>query len=165
MTPLFLRATEFVLEVEGGYVNDPRDPGGETAFGLSKRSYPNLNMRTITKEDAIAIYHRDFWLAYRCQEMPPAVGFIFYDACINQGPMAATLDLQKAAHVAQDGVIGPQTLGAVRAADPRELLARVIAARGVRYAFTRNLSTFAEGWYLRLARASLFAFHLLPGEQ
>ena len=88
------------------------------------------------------------------------MAFVVFDGGVHQGTTAATLDLQKAARVAQDGVIGPQTLEAVRAADPPELLVRVIAARSVRYAFTRNLSTFAEGWYLRLARATFFAFHL-----
>ena len=157
---LFDRCVEEVLRYEGGYVNDARDPGGETNMGISKRSYPGLSIKDLTRDEVIAIYRRDFWAPLRCPDLPPAVAFVVFDGGVNQGTTAAALDLQKAARVAQDGVIGPQTLEAVRAADPPELLVRVIAARSVRYAFTRNLSTFAEGWYLRLARASFFAFHL-----
>uniref|UniRef100_UPI0039E582BF glycosyl hydrolase 108 family protein n=1 Tax=Klebsiella pneumoniae TaxID=573 RepID=UPI0039E582BF len=50
-----------VLGHEGGYVNDPRDPGGETQFGISKRAYPNVDIKGLTRETAISIYKRDFW--------------------------------------------------------------------------------------------------------
>ena len=48
-----------VLEHEGGYVNDPKDLGGETNFGITKRWYPDLDIKNLTKEDAIEIYKKD----------------------------------------------------------------------------------------------------------
>lgn len=58
----FAQAIEYVLGNEGGYSNDPHDPGGETNFGISKRSYPHLDIKTLTREDAITIYERDYWI-------------------------------------------------------------------------------------------------------
>lgn len=49
------------IDHEGGCVNHPEDPGGETKFGITKRSYPHLNIRDLTLDDARAIYRRDFW--------------------------------------------------------------------------------------------------------
>jgi lysozyme family protein len=60
----FLTAVERVLADEGGYVCNPSDPGGETNFGITKRSYPDLDIKGLTREDAIAIYWRDWWTKY-----------------------------------------------------------------------------------------------------
>ena len=59
---LFDKAMNFVGLMEGGYVNDPIDKGGETKYGISKRSYPNLDIKNLTKEQAREIYYKDFWL-------------------------------------------------------------------------------------------------------
>ena len=56
-----MNAVEFTLKNEGGYINHPKDPGGETNFGISKRSYPYLDIKNIKKEDAINIYFKDYW--------------------------------------------------------------------------------------------------------
>jgi lysozyme family protein len=160
MTPFFTRCVAELLEYEGGLVEHPKDPGGLTHFGISQRSYPTLDIRALTREDAITLYRRDFWTPLRCDDLPPAVAFLVFDGGVNQGTTAAALDLQKACRVKQDGLIGPATIGAALALAPETLITRVIGARGVRYAFTRNLSSFGEGWYLRLARAALFAFRL-----
>ncbi len=61
----FEKAFEYVIQNEGDYVLDKNDPGGETKFGISKRSYPTLNIRDLTLEDAKEIYYRDFWMKGR----------------------------------------------------------------------------------------------------
>lgn len=58
---LFLKAVEHTLEFEGGYVNDPADPGGETKYGISKRAFPYLDIKNLTKARAIEIYEEKYW--------------------------------------------------------------------------------------------------------
>lgn len=161
-TPLseaFLKSVGFVLakEIEGGYVNDPRDPGGETNFGISKRSYPGVNIATLTREDAVAIYHRDYWQASQCDKLPALIAVAVFDAAVNQGVGAALRLLQKAAGVAVDGQIGPQTLKAVHGADRENLLVEYLGWRLHRYANTNNAITYMRGWSNRILRLQAFA--------
>ena len=128
MDERFLQAVEVVLAHEGGYVNDPRDPGGETKYGISKRSYPELDIARLTCEDAIAIYYRDWWQRYgygRLQD--EAVATKIFDMAVNMGPVTAHRLLQEALvflgyDIAVDGIIGPQTIAAANKADPMRLL-------------------------------------------
>ena len=69
MDERFRKAIEVILKYEGGYVNDPNDLGSETNFGISKRSYPNVDIKNLTKEQAIEIYHRDWWVRYEYDKM------------------------------------------------------------------------------------------------
>lgn len=140
-----------VIGHEGGYVNHPRDPGGETKFGITKRTYPDLDIRNLTLDDAKAIYRRDFWNKLRLDEMPAEIGFDLFDAAINHGRGNAIRFLQRAAGVAADGVVGPVTLAAINDADPQALLARF---NGHRLEFFSDLSrwdTFGKGWARRVA--------------
>ncbi len=82
----FTAAVEKTLEHEGGYVCDPHDPGGETNFGISKRAYPHLDIRHLTKDQAIAIYHRDYWLPSGCDSIAdPDVAGLVFDLAVNCG--------------------------------------------------------------------------------
>ena len=65
----FEKAVEFVLRMEGGYVNDPKDPGGETNFGIAKKSYPGVDIKNLTEEQAEEIYKRDYWEKYNIGEL------------------------------------------------------------------------------------------------
>ena len=155
----FLKAVNFVLakEIEGGYVNDPRDPGGETNFGISKRSYPGVNIKELTRDEAVAIYHRDYWQPVKADSMPPLIAICAFDAAVNQGVRAATTLLQKAAGVAADGQIGPITLKAVNDADPTNLMTEYLGWRLHRYANTANAITYMRGWSNRILRLQRFA--------
>lgn len=148
----FDQAIKSLLREEGGYVNDPRDPGGETHWGISKRSYPELDLRNLTEQDAVAIYRRDFWPVIQGDALPPALAIAALDAAVNQGPVPAILDLQQALGVAADGILGPQTLAAASRADLIDTLTRVFARRALRYALSRNLSVFGLGWFTRCFR-------------
>ena len=66
----FDEAFEILIGHEGGYVNDKRDPGGETKYGIAKRSYPNVDVRNLTRAQAVDIYRRDFWQRVRGDELP-----------------------------------------------------------------------------------------------
>lgn len=140
-----------VLSHEGGYVNDPRDPGGETKFGIAKRSYPSVDIKGLTRDAAIEIYRRDFWARVQGDKLPRAVAFQALDAAVNHGIGNAVRWLQRAAGVADDGVIGPMTLAALGRAEPADLVLRFNAERLRFYAKLKTFDTFGRGWINRVA--------------
>lgn len=85
MRQTFDKAIKFVLKWEGGYTNDPNDPGGETKYGISKRAYPNLNIKALTESDAIAIFKRDYWDKANCDNLPYPLDFVVFDTAVNCG--------------------------------------------------------------------------------
>lgn len=167
----FNTAFRQLIDHEGGYSDDPRDPGnwtggrvrnqdgsdryvGElrgTKYGIAAHSYPTLDIRALTLDDAREIYRRDWWLAMRIDDLPDAIRFPAFDAAVNSGRTRSTLWLQRAAGVDDDGIIGDVTLAAVRA-----LPASVVVARmtGHRLAFLADLGSWpvhGRGWSRRIA--------------
>ena len=142
---------ERVLTHEGGYVNDPRDPGQETRWGISKRAYPQVDIRNLTRAQAVDIYRRDFWQRVRGDELPREFAFQALDAAVNHGIGNAVRWMQRAAGVADDGVIGPVTLAAVQRAQAADLVLRFNAERLRFYAKLTTFSTFGRGWVNRVA--------------
>lgn len=125
----FEKAIDKVLAHEGGYVNDPADPGGETNFGISKRRYPNEDISALTPERARQLYRIDYW-QYDAIESQ-AVATKVFDLAVNMGPLRAHKILQMALNrlgpgmIEVDGVLGPQTLWAVNRTAECELLAAI----------------------------------------
>jgi len=138
--------------VEGGYSNNPADPGGATKYGISQAGYPSLNIAALTLSDAQTIYQRDYWAACQCDALPPAVAGLVFDAAVNQGPAWARKALQSAVGVTTDGVIGPKTLAAVKSADPATLHATIGWLRETAYRQAADFPTFGHGWIIRLCR-------------
>lgn len=136
---------------EGGYVSHEKDPGGETNWGISKRSYPQVDIKNLTRDAAKAIYKTDFWDRAQCDRLPPALAYLLFDAAVNSGIGQAIRFLQRAIGTADDGVLGPLTLAAVQRFDAESLCARFI---GQRLDFMTRLSTFdyfGKGWSRRIA--------------
>lgn len=146
-------AIEFVLSYEGGYVNDPNDPGGETNFGISKKSYPNENIAGLTKERAIEIYKKDFWEACGCDQLPGKWAVAVFDTAVNMGLKKAIRTMQVALGAEADGIIGPQTIG-IAYKSKEEDLARFLALRAKEYVNIMDklpgLKVYAFNWMLRL---------------
>lgn len=140
-----------VLSNEGGYVNDPSDPGGETKFGIAKRSYQSVDIKSLTREDAIAIYKRDFWDSVQGDKLPRQFAFQALDAAVNHGIGNAVRWMQRAAGVADDGIIGPLTLAAVGRSDPNDLVLKFNAERLRFYAKLSTFDAFGRGWVNRVA--------------
>lgn len=139
-----------VLRHEGGYVNDARDPGGETNMGISRRSYPREDIKGMTRARAAEIYRRDFWNAVRGDDLPAGLDLVAFDAAVNSGPRRGAEWLQAALGVTPDGKIGPVTVAAAAAADVPRTIAK---ATDLRMAFLRRLgtwSTFGNGWSRRV---------------
>ena len=146
----FDRCLSEVLQHEGGYVNDPHDPGGETNMGISKRSYPKENIKAMTRARAAVIYRRDFWDAVRGDDLPAGLDLVAFDAAVNSGVSRGAKWLQTALGVSTDGRIGPKTIAAAKAAHSEAVIDRAIAAR---MSFLRTLSTwsrYGRGWTSRV---------------
>lgn len=150
----FEKAVEIVLKHEGGYVNHPNDPGGETNFGISKRSYPNENMKTMTRERATEIYKRDYWDRMRCDELPGCLRLAVFDSAVNQGYYRATTFLQRAVGVRADGKLGPVTMKKIQEANQERLLAKFLRLRADHYFKNKNFDHFGYGWMVRLVDIS-----------
>lgn len=147
----FDEAFERLIGHEGGYVNHPADPGGETKFGITKRTYPGEDIKGMTLDRAKAIYRRDFWGPAGCDSVPDGVRFDLFDAAVNSGVKTAVKLLQRAAGIDADGVIGPRTMQAISSTPGPRLVARF---NGHRLAMMTDLSTwasFGKGWARRVA--------------
>ena len=151
----FNEIIEKVLEHEGGYVNDPTDRGGETKYGITKKFYPDVDIKNLTLDQAKHIYHTDYWRRAKCDEIPSKLRHIYFDMLVNFGKRGAVKVLQRAANAKNkdkidvDGGLGPATLNAIQNLE----LERVRAYRVLRFA---NLvikkpeqERFWFGWYKR----------------
>jgi lysozyme family protein len=145
---------EIVLEHEGGYVNDPDDPGGETNFGIAKRSHPDVDIANLTKEGAKEIYKEVYWDKNKVEKVPEQLRHIYFDMCVNMGRGRAGRIVQRAANnkghdLLVDGVLGPITLDKISNVE----LERVRAFRIKYYAdlVTKkpDLEKFYFGWFRR----------------
>ena len=119
MKNTFNEIIEVVLEHEGGYVNDPKDLGGETKYGITKRFYPDVDIKNLTIEQAKEIYKKDYWDRNRVESLPQNLWHIYFDMCVNMGKRTAVKVLQRAAvnrgkNIDVDGGLGPATIGALK---------------------------------------------------
>jgi len=144
-------AINIVLNNEGGYVNNPADPGGETKFGISKHAYPDVDIANLTREQAIAIYKRDFWDRVQGDTLPASIAFQILDFAVNAGLSTAIRKAQFVAGVADDGNWGPITRAAVAAISPSVFCARFAAAKIRFYTKLTTFPTFGAGWMNRVA--------------
>jgi len=115
----FNEIIEKVLEHEGGYVNDPKDLGGETKYGITKRFYPDVDIKNLTIEQATEIYKKDYWDKNKVESLPQNLWHIYFDMCVNMGKRTAVKVLQRAANnkgrdIEVDGGLGPMTIGALK---------------------------------------------------
>lgn len=152
----FDTAFDRLISHEGGYVNHPNDPGGETKFGICKRSYPTVNIAALTVDEAKAIYKRDFWDVLG-EDIHPAIKFQVFDFAVNSGIQTAIRKLQSAVGVADDGHWGPASAAKVKEIMPADVIMLYVAER---LDFWRKLSTwttFGAGWAGRAANDLRFA--------
>ena len=147
----FDEAFERLLAHEGGYVNSRADPGGETKFGISKRSYPGENIPALTIDRAKAIYRHDFWGPAGCDAMPDGAKLQVFDMAVNSGVGAAVRAIQRAVQTVPDGVLGPRTLQAIQSMPAPRFIARFNGQRLAMMADLPTWPTFGRGWAKRVA--------------
>jgi lysozyme family protein len=159
----FLSAVARLLADEGGYSANPADPGGPTRFGISARAYPTVDIASLTRDEAIAIYWREWWQRYGFARLPAAIASKTFDLAVNIGAAHAIQCLQRALRacgiaIADDGVLGPATERAAARADAAALLAALRSEAAGYYRVTAVLARgrragadqeFLKGWLNR----------------
>ncbi len=154
-------ALDFTFRWEGGYVNNPRDPGGETKWGISKRAHPDVDIATLTRDDAARIYWDTYWVEAGCEQLPRLTALAVFDFAVNSGPPAAVRSLQYAlSGLVVDGVFGPKTMRAA-SEQPDKVLALEVNRGRMRYV-TRLVRkkpdtrlVFLTGWMQRIMAVSV----------
>lgn len=165
----FDAALAAVMENEGGFTDNPADPGNWTGgaidaglcrgtkWGISAAAYPSLDIRNLTQQDARDIYLQRYWVPISGDRLPSSVALLLFDAAVNLGVGRAVKLLQSAVGAVQDGLLGPKTLAAVLAADAAKV--------GVEFQTSRLLfmlglpawRSFGHGWATRLIRLAFKA--------
>jgi lysozyme family protein len=157
-SPEFLIAVERVLANEGGYTSNPADSGGVTKFGISSRAHPGLDIATLTRDAAVKIYWREWWLRFGFSQLPAAVAAKTFDLAVNIGAAHAIECLQRALRacglpVTEDGVLGAATVAEAARADASALMSamRSEAAGYYRLVAARVPADpeFLKGWLIR----------------
>ena len=146
---------ERLIDHEGGYVNHPDDPGGETNWGITKATalangYTG-SMKSLTRDRAKVIYKIAFWDRAKCSQYDSAIGYQLFDAAVNHGIGNGIRLLQRAVGVADDGVIGKLTLAAIQLKSLDDVLVLFNAERLEFYAKLSTLPKFGRGWIRRTA--------------
>tara|TARA_R110000796_G_scaffold56496_1_gene130868 strand:- start:403 stop:915 length:513 start_codon:yes stop_codon:yes gene_type:complete len=146
-----------LLSHEGGYVNHPKDPGGMTNLGVTKRVYDDWigresteqEMRDLTPADVGPIYKKNYWDRVKGDDLPSGVDWCAFDWAVNSGSGRPAKAIQRAVGAAADGAIGPMTLKAVADKDPKEIIEYVFQVRQSFYESLKTFETFGRGWTRR----------------
>jgi lysozyme family protein len=167
----FDKVMAFVLHEEGGYVNDPHDPGGATNLGVTQRVYNGYRIRIgkgvatvkgISMPEAAEIYRTSYWHTIHGDELPVGIDLCVMDAAVNSGPGQAAKWLQACVGAPIDGFIGHVTLS--RAMVTRDRIALVNALCDRRLTFMQGLKAwvfFKKGWRARVERVRRAALDML----
>lgn len=149
-----------IMKSEGGYVNDPKDPGGETKYGVCKRSYPNEDIKNLSLDRAKEIYHRDFWAPYFYDKVSHSLAEKVFDTAINIGSKKAFKILQNSANklgakLVVDGFIGSVSVEVIKNLNEEALLKEFRIQQADYYkklvVDNPNLNKFLKGWLNRAA--------------
>ena len=155
----FQKSLALMLAHEGGFSNDPHDPGGMTNLGVTRRAWEayvqrqvdEAEMRGLTPAIVAPFYKARYWDACKCDQLPLGVDYAVFDFAVNAGASRASKTMQAALGTAADGIIGPATIGVATNADPDKFLEKFSAAKEQ---FYRNLPTFehfGKGWLRRVS--------------
>lgn len=160
MKQTFPTALSKVLVYEGGYVNNPRDPGGATNKGITQSTYnawrktighPIQSVRKITSDEVAAIYKNSYWAAIKGDNLPVGIDMALFDFAVNSGVSRAIKTIQHLVGVTADGKMGPHTLKAI--ADHQFMLTDKLCDARLRFLQSLHTwSTFGKGWSSRVAK-------------
>jgi lysozyme family protein len=158
MSNKFSEALEVILHHEGGYVNHPKDPGGETNLGVTKRVYEDFGgkkeMKDLTKEDVEPIYKQNYWDRVKGDDLPEGLDLCIFDFAVNAGPGRAAKFIQRLVGTTVDGGIGPNTLKCiddyVKENSVAETIEKYQSMRQEYYEGLSTFETFGRGWTRRV---------------
>ena len=163
------KCLETILHHEGGYVNHPKDPGGETNLGVTKRVYlehgGTKDMKDLLVEDVAPIYKKGYWDKMKGDELPNGLDLCVFDFGVNAGPGRSAKYLQTMIGTVADGGIGPNTLKAVEAYVSEHGINKSIEnfqeARQGYYEKLSTFDTFGRGWTRRVTETTQSAMKLI----
>lgn len=173
MNDPFATCLAFTLKEEGGFCDNPSDPGGATCQGITLatlRSWTDDDslgvaaVRDISPATVQAIYGADYWNKMQCGAMPAGIDLMVFDMGVNAGPARSVRMLQRALGFPPadvDGCVGPQTLGAVRKADPAALIVKLADMQAAYYRSLPTFNVFGNGWLARVDRRRRAAIAML----
>lgn len=141
-----------LFDHEDGYINDPNDPGGETKYGICKRSYPHLDIKNLTLAEASEIYVRDFLAPLKWERYHDGVAYQLLDFAVNSGPPQAVKNLQREIGVKADGVVGNKTIARLEAMSESDLIMLLTASRIEFMTELKNWPDHGKGWMRRIAK-------------
>ena len=163
------KCLETILHHEGGYVNHPKDPGGETNLGVTKRVYlehgGTKDMKDLLVEDVAPIYKKGYWDKMKGDELPNGLDLCVFDFCVNAGPGRSAKYLQTMIGTVADGGIGPNTLAKLKEYVEKHGIEKCIEDfQGARQDYYEKLSTFAtfgKGWTRRVDETTELALSMV----
>ncbi len=165
----FEKAFDRLIGHEGGYSIDRNDPGNWTGgkvgsgalkgtkYGIAANTYPNLDIKTLTIEQAKVIYKKDWWDKLGADQFHPAIVYQLWDFAVNAGKSRAVKELQQAVGVPDDGIIGPKTIAAVKAKDVNDVLLLLASERLSFYTSLKTWANYGKGWTNRVAENLKYA--------
>ena len=149
----FDECLKMLLHHEGGYVNHPSDPGGETNLGVTKKVYQEWggtkDMKDLTVEDVAPIYKKNYWDRCKCDDLESGVDWAVFDWAVNSGTGRSAKAIQKICGAAQDGAIGPKTLALIGKQNTQYVVEEFGKIRQDFYESLKTFDTFGKGWTRR----------------
>ena len=156
MSSNFQECLDLVLKSEGGWVNNPADPGGETNLGVTKRVWEEYvghavkTMKNLTKDDVAPMYELKYWRPCYCEVLPRGLDFVIFSMGVNAGPGRSVKLLQQSIGCVPDGVIGPRTRELISASNSANLIAKFSETRREYYRSLKTFPIFGKGWLSRV---------------
>ena len=156
------KSLEVILHHEGGYVNHPKDPGGETNMGVTKRVYEDFggtkDMKELTKKDVEPIYKKNYWDRVKGDDLPEGLDLMIFDFAVNAGTGRAAKFIQRLVNTTVDGGIGPNTLGKIKeyvvTYGIEETITSYALMRQNYYESLSTFDTFGRGWTRRVSEVT-----------
>ena len=163
------KSLALVLKSEGGYVNNPADPGGMTNLGVTKvvweewvgHPVDEKIMRELTPDRVAPLYKRKYWDACNCDNLPLGIDYLVFDFAVNAGVGRSAKTLQTAIGCVPDGAIGPNTMAAINKAEPKSLIDKFSIAKTNFYQSLKTFSVFGKGWLRRVDETKKNALEML----
>lgn len=173
----FERSLDHVLKAEGGFTDDPRDPGnrlpdgreGCTMMGVTQAAWETYlghpvskaDMKALTKEEVGEFYKKKYWTPIQADALPMGIDFLAFSFAINSGVGSSAKRIQECVGATPDGVIGPRTLQFISSHDPKELVEKFSQVKENFYRSLKTFPVFGKGWLNRVAEEKAIALTML----
>ena len=164
----FDECLKMLLHHEGGYVNHPSDPGGETNLGVTKKVYQEWggtkDMKDLTVEDVAPIYKKNYWDRCKCDDLESGVDWVVFDWAVNSGTGRSAKAIQKICGASQDGAIGPKTLALISKQNTEYVIEEFGKIRQDFYESLKTFDTFGKGWTRRNKETTAKALEMIEDD-